>query len=96
MDARVSTETFPPLVDWDDCPVGTVEEQIAEDGVIVLVTVPAPEYPREIEEAVAEQTMPITSLEISDTSLFKLGELTAIEEPEASVTLKLSVLTTID
>jgi len=70
--------------------------QTVAEGVMTLVTVPAPEYAREMDEADPLQVSLVTSLVKSEESCCSVGEDTVSEEPEASVTEKLLVLTVMD
>ena len=66
------------------------------DGVMTLVTVPAPEYATAMDEAEPVQVLLVTSLVTSEESCCRVGETTVSDEPEASVTEKLPAFTTID
>jgi hypothetical protein len=66
------------------------------DGVMTLVTVPPHAYESAMEDSEPVQVLLVTSLVTSEESCCKLGEETWNEEPEASVTEKLLVSTTID
>jgi hypothetical protein len=77
-------------------PVPEEVEHTVTDGVMTLVTVPAPEYAREMEEAEPVQVLLVTSLVTSEESCWRVGDETEKEEPEASVTEKLVGFTTID
>ena len=85
-------ETLPP----PPPPLLAATEQVSEEGVMTLVTVPPPEYESVIDDSDTLQTLLVTSLVMSELSLLKTGDETLNDEPEASVTEKLLVSTTID
>jgi hypothetical protein len=63
---------------------------------MTFVTVPAPEYASDMEEADPVQGLLVTSVVISDEIWFSDGDETVSEEPDASVAEKLLLLTTMD
>jgi hypothetical protein len=73
-----------------------VPVQTVADGVMTLVTVPAPEYASAIEDSEPVHVLLVTSLGISEESWLRVGDETEKEEPEASVTEKLVGFTSID
>lgn len=70
--------------------------QIVAEGVMTLVTVPAPEYARDMEDPDPVQGLLVTSLVTSEESCCRVGDVTVREEPDARVTEKLLALTTMD
>jgi hypothetical protein len=89
-------ETLPPLDSGGGGEGGLEFAQIVADGVIVFVTVLPPEYESERVEAEPVHTFEVTLDCTSVDNWFRVGEETVIEEPEASVTVKLDALTVID
>ena len=63
---------------------------------MTLVTVPAAEYARLIDDAEPVQVLLVTSLVTSDESCCRVGEVMVMDEPETSVTEKLPAFTMID
>jgi hypothetical protein len=63
---------------------------------MTLVTVPAPEYARLIDDSEPVHGLLTTSELTSEVSCCKVGEVTVTAEPEASVTEKLLEFTVID
>lgn len=74
---------------------GALPHRVAE-GVMTLVTVPAPEYASDMEDCEPLQVLSVTSLVTSEESCWKVGDDTMSDDPEARVTEKLLALTVID
>lgn len=92
----LSTIMPPPPDSGGELPPPPEPLQIVVEGVMTLVTVPAPEYASEMEECEPVQVLLVTSLVTSDESCWNVGDDTVSEEPEASVTEKLPASTVID
>ena len=65
------------------------------DGVITFVTVPAPEYAKDIEDVAVLQILPVTSVCISLDSSYNPGDAMVILEPEARVTERVPLSLTV-
>lgn len=70
--------------------------QTVAEGVMTLVTVPAPEYASDMEDCEPVHVLLVTSLVTSEESCWKVGDDTVSDEPDASVTEKLPAFTVID
>jgi hypothetical protein len=87
---------LPPPDAGDELTEGPEPLQTVAEGVMTFVTVPAPEYASDMEEADPVQGLLVTSVVISDEIWFSDGDETVSEEPDASVAEKLLLLTTMD
>jgi hypothetical protein len=83
-----------------DTAVGAPAKAVLHDvdeGVMTLVTVPAPEYARDMDEVALLQMLETSSVVVLSKSWYRAGDDIVILEPEAKMTDKVALsLTTSD